>query len=259
MKVYKFCIGLYLASLFLPLTILGAPDSVDIFGAYVSRSSTSATISWNTTPHTKAYLSYAGSDGVWTQTPWSIDFLVKHEITLLQLASNSTYLYRIQAEAETGTYNTYSGSFTTLDLLNKTSEQNQPASTGSFEALLSPSPTPMLTSPNIMLQPQQGIQYVPYFIPMQFAITPAPSSENVLGNVVTPTPLVTYSSDTTSNTSTTTLIFILGLLAGIILVTLATHSFTIQRKSKTAPSDKQPKETKEPTKKRMEYNFKVKT
>lgn len=240
--------------LLFPAVTFGAPDSVEIFGAYVSRNSTSVTVSWNTTPHTKAYVSYAGTDGVWTQTPWSTQYLAKHELTLLQLHPETTYLYRIQVEAEDGNYSTYSGTFTTLAPLGSTTEESQNVATSetSFQNLLSPSPSPQIFAPNAQQIPQ-NIQYIPYYIPFQLGVTPSetPAPNSVLGSLSTPSPTQPQTNEPSILASDQSVVFVLGLLVGIVLVTLATHSFSgkhIQIHEST--------HTQKP--KRTEYTLKVK-
>ena len=231
MRILTHTAGLVIFGLLLPSIIFGAPNSIDIFGAFVSRSTNSATISWNTSPHTKGYISYAGPDGVWKNTPWSQDYLAKHEITILQLEPDTTYLYRINGENSDGQYQTSAGTFSTLSPLGQTNTTtNENTASGSFQAILSPSPTP-----TIGMQNPQGfnpnIQYIPYAVPFQVAISQAPIEPTI--NPVLGAFDTTTTSTTSQNPLNMTLVFILGLLLGVILITLATHTLP-QKQQKTS-------------------------
>lgn len=220
--------AVFLPSLIHSETVLDTEGDVRIYSVFVTRGVETSTISWRTNPKTKGRVEYAGPDGAWKKTPWNESFTNDHSITLLQLVPDNTYLYRINAEDENKVLATKSDTFNTLgsEILGGESQLDNTSQQSSFQAILSPSPSP--NNPSLFppyYSPILGLQTVsvlPYFVnPNTAMVQPTPFPTPTPSPTLTPTP--TPASAFLNNQSTN---LILGVLLGIIIALLLHQAAT---------------------------------
>jgi len=215
-------------------TIAQAESAIRIFAVYPTRTEDSVTISWRTDPETKGSVEYADQSGEWKRTPWSDAYTEQHVFTLFNLNPATTYIYRINAEMEDGTSDSKSGDFTTLDSGNIPVTQDSKVLGSSFQALLSPSPTPFNAQQNQQMY-YQNQQFVPYqYIPVPYPVNMYPqpqvlSEQNVVPTAIpTITPEPTPKPQVTGFTNENAVNLIVGILLGVSAAFLL-HQLTKRR------------------------------
>lgn len=216
-------------------------EDIRIYSVFINRGTESATINWRTDPATKGKVEYADTEGEWKETPWSDNYREEHSLTILNLVSNATYLYRLTVEDSNGSIKVKTGNFTTLDS-NKVGGSTTTAPVndddGGFKTLLTPEATPTPTViPNVL--GLQNLPYVPYYpvpVPIAYQTTlpsqsdgtePVNSSPTTIPTS-TPSPNAAFTQQNTAK-NLDSLTLGIGLILGVALTLL------LQRFNVTGP------------------------